>query len=112
MIVYSDFYVYDINSDTVMELSRDIALQGGPSPLNIVKAVLDHDRDEIYLISGTTRQSTLENPETLKNGKEYFYKINNKLKNVGFIVLIVFHGTFYIFRRRNRVQHILLPIRK
>jgi hypothetical protein len=66
---YRDFMLYDIASDTVMEISRDVSLQGGPSPMNTVTSVLDHERDEIYVISGTTRTGSLENPETLKNGK-------------------------------------------
>ncbi|KAL0490774.1 muskelin [Acrasis kona] len=62
-----DLYVYDIGSDTVLELCRDVGLTGGPCPLNIVKAALDYERDEMYVITGTTRQGTLDNPETLKN---------------------------------------------
>jgi hypothetical protein len=52
-----------------MEISRDVSLQGGPTPLNTVTAVLDHERNEIYVMTGTIRNSSLENPETIKNGK-------------------------------------------
>jgi hypothetical protein len=71
-----DFYLYDINSDTVMEISRDISLQGGPTPLNIVKGVINYEKDEIYVMAGATRQSTLENPETIKN-EFWVYRIAN-----------------------------------
>lgn len=48
----SDFYVYDIDKDTVFELSRDCSRDGGPDAGFTQRATIDPTMNEIYVFSG------------------------------------------------------------
>ena len=69
----SDFYIYDIQTDVVREISRDYSVQGGPGFYFLIidagftqRATLDITTGEIYVLSGLMREKN--NPtETVKN---------------------------------------------
>lgn len=48
----SDFYVYDIDTDTVHEVSRDYSKQGGPDAGFTQRATIDPALSEFYILSG------------------------------------------------------------
>ncbi|KAI9137613.1 Muskelin N-terminus-domain-containing protein [Paraphysoderma sedebokerense] len=62
----SDFYIYDIPSDTVSELSRDYSKLGGPEPGFTQRATIDTDLNELYVLSGLMRDK-ITTQETVKN---------------------------------------------
>ena len=48
----SDFFVYDLDSDTVVEIARDSSKQGGPEPSFTQRATIDTEQGELYVLSG------------------------------------------------------------
>lgn len=62
----SDFYIYDIDTDTVHELSRDYSKQGGPDAGFTQRATLDVDEGEFYVLSGLMKEKNTSQ-ETVKN---------------------------------------------
>ncbi|TPX71748.1 hypothetical protein SpCBS45565_g00878 [Spizellomyces sp. 'palustris'] len=62
----SDFYVYEIDTDTVHETSRDYSKQGGPDAGFTQRATIDSDLGEFYVLSGLMREKNTTQ-ETVKN---------------------------------------------
>ena len=65
-LIRSDFYVYDIESNQVAELSRDTSRVGGPDPGFTQRATLDLERDELYVFSGLMKEKNSPH-ETVNN---------------------------------------------
>ncbi|KAI9205394.1 Muskelin N-terminus-domain-containing protein [Polychytrium aggregatum] len=62
----SDFYVYNIESDTVHEVSRDYSKKGGPNPGYTQRATIDQELGELYVMSGLMKDKMTSN-EQLRN---------------------------------------------
>ncbi|KAI8345631.1 Muskelin N-terminus-domain-containing protein [Mortierella sp. GBAus27b] len=62
----SDFYVYDIAADRVIEVCKDYNKQGGPEAGFTQRATLSSRRREIYVLSGLVKDRAL-GAETVKN---------------------------------------------
>ncbi|KAJ3106961.1 Muskelin 1, intracellular mediator containing kelch motif [Phlyctochytrium planicorne] len=62
----SDFYVYEIDTDTVHEVSRDYSKQNGPDAGFTQRATIDFDLGEFYVLSGLQRDKN-STQETVKN---------------------------------------------
>ena len=62
----SDYYIYDIATDTVIEMSRDSSKNGGPDAGFTQRATIDVDLDEFYVFSGLMREKN-STTETVKN---------------------------------------------
>ncbi|KAJ3154115.1 Muskelin 1, intracellular mediator containing kelch motif [Geranomyces michiganensis] len=62
----SDFYVYEIDTDTVHEVSRDYSKQGGPDAGFTQRATIDPDLGEFFVLSGLMREKNTTQ-ETVKN---------------------------------------------
>ncbi|KAI9001723.1 Muskelin N-terminus-domain-containing protein [Gaertneriomyces semiglobifer] len=62
----SDFYVYEIDTDTVHEVSRDYSKQGGPDAGFTQRATIDTDLGEFFVLSGLMREKN-SSQETVKN---------------------------------------------
>ncbi|KAJ3332134.1 Muskelin 1, intracellular mediator containing kelch motif [Blyttiomyces sp. JEL0837] len=62
----SDFYVYDIDTDTVHEISRDYSKQGGPDAGFTQRATIDPDLNEFYVLSGLQKDKNTSQ-ESVKN---------------------------------------------
>jgi hypothetical protein len=60
----SDFYIYDIDNDSVFEIARDYSKLGGPEAGFTQRATIDLEYGEIYLFSGLMRE---KGSETVKN---------------------------------------------
>lgn len=69
----SDFYTYDILTDTVHEISRDYSVQGGPRCGFTQRATLDLKLGEIYVLSGLMREKN--NPSELIRNSFWVYSI-------------------------------------
>jgi N-acetylneuraminic acid mutarotase len=69
----SDFYIYDIKSDVVVEVSRDYSVQGGPAAGFTQRATLDLELGEIYVLSGLMREKN--NPSELVKNSFWVYSI-------------------------------------
>lgn len=53
-----DFYVYDVDSDTVVEMVKDTSRIGGPDAGFTQRSTLDVHRQELFLFSGLMREKT------------------------------------------------------
>jgi hypothetical protein len=62
----SDFYVYEIETDTIHEISRDYSKQGGPDAGFTQRATIDPDLGEFYVLSGLQKEKNTTQ-ETVKN---------------------------------------------
>ncbi|KAJ3217804.1 Muskelin 1, intracellular mediator containing kelch motif [Dinochytrium kinnereticum] len=62
----SDFYIYDIDSDTVHEVSRDYSKQGGPDAGFTQRATIDFQLGEFYVLSGLQKDKN-STQEVVKN---------------------------------------------
>ncbi|KAJ3006031.1 UNVERIFIED_CONTAM: Muskelin 1, intracellular mediator containing kelch motif, partial [Siphonaria sp. JEL0065] len=62
----SDFYVYEIDTDTVHEVSRDYSKQGGPDAGFTQRATIDPTLGEFYVLSGLQKEKNTTH-ETVKN---------------------------------------------
>ncbi|KAJ3265912.1 Muskelin 1, intracellular mediator containing kelch motif [Chytriomyces hyalinus] len=62
----SDFYTYDIATDTVHEVSRDYSKQGGPDAGFTQRATMDTDFGEFYILSGLQKDKN-STQESVKN---------------------------------------------
>ena len=62
----SDFYVYDIASDKIIEMNRDSSKNGGPDAGFTQRATIDYDLNEFYVFSGLMREKN-SSTETVKN---------------------------------------------
>eukprot|EP01135_Chromosphaera_perkinsii_P004865 Nk52_evm11s301 gene=Nk52_evmTU11s301 len=62
----SDFYIYDIDSQIVHEMSRDSSKQGGPDAGFTQRATIDKDLNEVFVLSGLMREKN-STQETVKN---------------------------------------------
>jgi hypothetical protein len=62
----SDFYVYDIDSDNVIEMSRDSSKNDGPDAGFTQRATIDSELSELYVFSGLMREKN-STTETVKN---------------------------------------------
>ncbi|KAI8849074.1 Muskelin N-terminus-domain-containing protein [Chytridium lagenaria] len=62
----SDFYIYEIDTDTVHEVSRDYSKQGGPDAGFTQRATIDHDLGEFYVLSGLQKDKN-STQEVVKN---------------------------------------------
>lgn len=60
----SDFYIYDIDADTVFEVAKDYSKVGGPEAGFTQRATIDLEYGELYLFSGLMRE---KGSETVKN---------------------------------------------
>lgn len=65
-IHFSDYYIYNIDSDSVMELTRDSSKNNGPDAGFTQRATIDVDANEIYIFSGLMREKN-STTETVKN---------------------------------------------
>eukprot|EP01103_Thecamoeba_quadrilineata_P009060 TRINITY_DN1876_c0_g1_i1.p1 TRINITY_DN1876_c0_g1~~TRINITY_DN1876_c0_g1_i1.p1 ORF type:complete len:733 (-),score=108.15 TRINITY_DN1876_c0_g1_i1:57-2255(-) len=61
-----DYYIYDVENDQVIELSRDLSKQGGPEAGFTQRATLDHNLDEMYVLSGLMIDKQVSR-DTIKN---------------------------------------------
>jgi hypothetical protein len=61
-----DFYVYDINSDSVIDMVFDCSKHGGPDAGFTQRSTIDEDLGEIYVLSGLMREKQT-NQDTFKN---------------------------------------------
>lgn len=52
----SDFYIYDIDTDSIVEISRDYTRQGGPDCGFTQRATIDPDLGEFYVFSGLMKE--------------------------------------------------------
>ena len=73
----SDFYVYDIDSDKVVELSRDSKKEGGPYAGFTQRATLDNDAGEVFILSGLMKEQN-NSTESVTNSF-WSYDISMKL---------------------------------
>jgi muskelin len=62
----SDFYIYDIDSDSVYEVARDYSKIGGPDAGFTQRATIDLETNEMYLLSGLMREKHAAS-ESVKN---------------------------------------------
>ncbi|KAG0311160.1 Muskelin 1, intracellular mediator containing kelch motif [Dissophora globulifera] len=62
----SDFYVYDIAADRVIEVCKDYNKQGGPEAGFTQRATISSRGREVYVLSGLVKDRTL-GAETVKN---------------------------------------------
>ncbi|KAJ1560640.1 hypothetical protein HK096_007790, partial [Nowakowskiella sp. JEL0078] len=62
----SDFYIYEIDTDTIYECSRDYSKQSGPDAGFTQRATIDPELGEFYVLSGLMREKTTAQ-ETMKN---------------------------------------------
>ncbi|KAJ3045304.1 Muskelin 1, intracellular mediator containing kelch motif [Rhizophlyctis rosea] len=62
----SDFYVYELDTDTVTEVSRDYSKQGGPDAGFTQRATIDTELGEFYVLSGLMKEKNASQ-ETVKN---------------------------------------------
>lgn len=79
----ADFYVYQIDSDTVVEVSRDYSKSGGPDAGFTQRASIDVDMGEFYVLSGLMREKNSLS-ETKNAFWVYSIKKNKWLKVYGF----------------------------
>lgn len=61
-----DFYVYDVPSDCVIEMTFDSSKHNGPDAGFTQRATIDEDLNELYVLSGLMREKHT-NQETFKN---------------------------------------------
>lgn len=54
----SDFYVYDVDSDTVVEMIKDTSRVGGPDAGFTQRSTLDVARQELFLFSGLMKEKS------------------------------------------------------
>ena len=64
---FSDFYIYDIDRDQVLEMSRDSLQQGGPEPGFTQRATMDIEAGEFYVLSGLMREKNNPTVDSVKN---------------------------------------------
>lgn len=69
----SDFYIYSIPDDLVIEMSRDSSKSGGPDAGFTQRATIDVERGEFYVFSGLMREKGGQ--ECVKN-QVWVYDIN------------------------------------
>lgn len=62
----SDFYTYDLETDTVTEIARDYSKLGGPDAGFTQRATLDLVKSELYVLSGLMREKNASS-ESVKN---------------------------------------------
>ena len=62
----SDFFIYEIDNDRVIELTRDSSKQGGPDAGFTQRATIDLDLGEFYVLAGLMREKHSAH-ETVKN---------------------------------------------
>lgn len=77
----SDFYTYDINTDTFKEEFRDYSVMDGPNAGFTQRATLDLNRNEIYILSGLQREKNTST-EAVKNSFWVFNLITKKWTRV------------------------------
>lgn len=70
----SDFYIYELDTDTVHELTPDYSKQGGPDAGFTQRATIDKSLGEFYVLSGLMREKN-SSAETVKN-TFWVYQIN------------------------------------
>lgn len=54
-IFHSDYYIYDIQTDSVIEMNRDSSKNGGPDAGFTQRATIDISLNEFYVFSGLMR---------------------------------------------------------
>jgi len=62
----SDFYIYNIDEDCVIEVSRNYTMQGGPDAGFTQKITMDVELGELYMLSGLLSEKTTS-VDTVKN---------------------------------------------
>lgn len=62
----SDFYIYNVDTDTVTEMSIDTYREGGPEPGFTQRACLDECSNELFILSGLMKEKA-SSTETAKN---------------------------------------------
>ncbi|KAH6591184.1 hypothetical protein BASA61_005038 [Batrachochytrium salamandrivorans] len=62
----SDFYVYEMDTDTIREIARDYTKSGGPDAGFTQRATIDTDFGEFYVLSGLMREKN-STQETVRN---------------------------------------------
>eukprot|EP00842_Homolaphlyctis_polyrhiza_P000688 jgi/Hompol1/161/HPOL_002138-RA len=62
----SDFYIYEMDTDTVHEVARDYTKLGGPDAGFTQRATIDTDLGEFYVLSGLMREKNATQ-ETVRN---------------------------------------------
>ncbi|OZJ05515.1 hypothetical protein BZG36_01880 [Bifiguratus adelaidae] len=62
---YSDFYAYNIDTNSLTEISRDYSKEGGPDAGFTQRATIDCERREFYVLSGMTKDGKVK--ELIKN---------------------------------------------
>jgi len=60
----SDFYIYNIDEDCVIEVSRNYTMQGGPEAGFTQRATMDVELGELYMLCGLLSEKTTD---TVKN---------------------------------------------
>ena len=71
----SDFYTYEVDTDTVHEVARDYTKLGGPDAGFTQRATIDTELGEFYVLSGLMREKNATQ-ETVKNSF-WVYSIKN-----------------------------------
>lgn len=77
----SDFYVYDLGTDRVREVSRDSSRQGGPDAGFTQRATLDPGKGEIYVFSGLMREKASP-AGSVKNSFWVYHIASDRWSNV------------------------------
>jgi len=62
----SDFYIYRIDDNSVIEVSKNYTMQGGPDAGFTQRATIDNELGEIYMLSGLLNEKN-SNAEAVKN---------------------------------------------
>lgn len=62
----SDYYVYDVDREVVIEMNRDSSKNGGPDAGFTQRATIDPEANEFYVFSGLMREKG-SSTETVKN---------------------------------------------
>lgn len=62
----SDFFIYEIDTDTLHEIARDYSKSGGPEAGFTQRATFDPEHNEIYVLSGLMKDKTSAN-ESVRN---------------------------------------------
>jgi hypothetical protein len=72
----SDYYIYNIDKDEVIEMNRDSSRSGGPDAGFTQRATIDVELGEFYIFSGLMREKN-STTEMVKNGF-WVYNIKNE----------------------------------
>lgn len=85
----SDFYVYDIDTDKFVEISRDCSKQGGPAPGFTQRATFDSVRGELYVLTGVVVKHDMPSKKAQTESVKNSFWVYNIVKNTWFDKLLL-----------------------